>query len=178
VVFLDDILIFSKDASLHAAHLDKVLGILQAHNYFASLHKCTFAEPALEFLRHVISFNTIVMDPTKIQAVLDWPTPTTVRPSNKRVTTAPSLQILHNSLLPSQISPAMRSTTSRNIGTQRAQRHSHPSRQQSRQLPVSPCQISPYSSWCTLTHPALPWGPSFSNNRHQAVLHIPFVFSP
>jgi hypothetical protein len=71
VVFQDDILIFSKDASLHATHFEKVLGIFRAHNYFARLHKCTFAEPAVNFLGHVISYNTIAMDPTKIQAVLD-----------------------------------------------------------------------------------------------------------
>jgi hypothetical protein len=41
---LDDILIFSKDPALHAQHLEIVLGILRAHNYFARLHKCTFAE--------------------------------------------------------------------------------------------------------------------------------------
>ena len=79
VVFLDDIFVFSKDASLHATHLDKVLGILRDHNYFARLHKCSFAEAAVEFLGHIISFSTIAMDPSKIQAVTDWPRPTTVR---------------------------------------------------------------------------------------------------
>jgi hypothetical protein len=76
VVFLDDILIFSKDPALHAKHLEIVLGILRAHIFFARLHKCTFAEATVFFLGHIISHNTIAMDPAKIQAVQDWPTPT------------------------------------------------------------------------------------------------------
>ncbi len=79
VVFLDDILVFSKDPTQHAKHLDIVLGILCQHNYFARLHKCSFAELALEFLGHIISKNTIAMDPAKISAIKDWPMPTTVR---------------------------------------------------------------------------------------------------
>jgi hypothetical protein len=69
VVFLDDILVFSKDPALHAQHLQTVLDILQKHNYFARLHKCSFAEAMVEFLGHIILHNTIAMDPTKIQAV-------------------------------------------------------------------------------------------------------------
>ena len=79
VVFLDDILIFSKDATQHAKHLQIVLDILRQNNYFARLHKCYFAENAIEFLGHIISKNKIAMDPAKIQAVQDWPTPTTVK---------------------------------------------------------------------------------------------------
>ena len=41
VVFLDDIFVLSKDASLHATHLDKILSILRTHNYFARLYTCT-----------------------------------------------------------------------------------------------------------------------------------------
>jgi hypothetical protein len=56
-----------------------VLAILREHNYFARLHKCSFAEAMVEFLGHVISHNTIAMDPAKIKAVKDWPTPTSIR---------------------------------------------------------------------------------------------------
>jgi hypothetical protein len=79
VIFLDDILIFSKDPSKHAEHLTVVLDTLRKHGYFARLHKCSFAETTVEFLGHVISYNTISMDKEKLQGVQDWPRPTTIK---------------------------------------------------------------------------------------------------
>jgi hypothetical protein len=54
VVFLDDILIFSKDPAKHAQHLTLVLDVLRTHNYFARLYKCCFVEASIEFLGHVM----------------------------------------------------------------------------------------------------------------------------
>jgi hypothetical protein len=62
VIFLDDILIFSKDPTKHAEHLTVVLETLRKNGYFARLNKCSFAETTVEFLGHVISYNTIAMD--------------------------------------------------------------------------------------------------------------------
>ncbi len=79
VIFLDDILIFSKDPTKHAQHLTIVLQTLRKNGYFARLHKCSFGEKTVEFLGHVISYNTISMDKEKLQGVQDWPTPTTIK---------------------------------------------------------------------------------------------------
>jgi hypothetical protein len=79
VVFLDDILIFSKDPTKHAQHLTVVLETLRKDGYFARLHKCSFAETTVEVLGHVISYNTIAMDKEKLQGVQDWPRPTTIK---------------------------------------------------------------------------------------------------
>jgi hypothetical protein len=79
LIFLDDILIFSKDPSKHAQHLTVVLETLRKNGYFARLHKCSFAETTVEFLGHVISYNTISMDKEKLQGVQDWPRQTTIK---------------------------------------------------------------------------------------------------
>jgi vesicle coat complex subunit len=76
VIFLDDILIFSKDPTKHAQHLTVVMETLQKHGYFARLHKCSFAETMVEFLGNVIFYNTIAMDNEELQGVQDWPRPT------------------------------------------------------------------------------------------------------
>jgi hypothetical protein len=79
VIFLDDILIFSKDPSKHAQHLTVLPETLQKNEYCARLHKCSFAETTVEFLGHVISYNTISMEKEKLQGVQDWPRPTTIK---------------------------------------------------------------------------------------------------
>jgi hypothetical protein len=72
-------LIFSKDPTKHAQHLTIVLETLRKNGYFARLHKCSFGETTVEFLGHVISYNTISMDKEKLQGVQDWPRPTTTK---------------------------------------------------------------------------------------------------
>jgi hypothetical protein len=79
IIFVDDILIFSKDPTKHAQHLTVVLETLRKHGYFARLHKCSFAETTVEFLGHVICSNTIAMYKEKLQGVQDWPRPTTIK---------------------------------------------------------------------------------------------------
>ena len=76
IIYLDDILVFSKTEADHQRHLDTVLATLQQHNLYANAKKTTFAVPSVEFCGHVISANGISTDPTKIQAITDWPLPT------------------------------------------------------------------------------------------------------
>ncbi|CAI7846088.1 unnamed protein product, partial [Closterium sp. NIES-53] len=78
IVFLDDILIFSKSLEEHAQHLHIVLDTLRHHRLYAKLSKCTFARSSIGFLGHVISSNGIAMDPAKVQCLADWPAPRTV----------------------------------------------------------------------------------------------------
>ena len=76
-VYLDDILIYSSDEAQHAEHLHAVLGALSNARLYAKLEKCEFGLKWVKFLGHVVSENGIAMDPDKVKAMADWPTPKT-----------------------------------------------------------------------------------------------------
>ena len=79
VVFIDDILIYSKSREEHAEHLRVVLGILREHQLCGKLSKCEFWLEEVQFLGHVISAQGIaVVDPAKIETVVKWERPQTV----------------------------------------------------------------------------------------------------
>jgi hypothetical protein len=78
VVYLDDILIFSKNEEEHENHLRMVLLRLREHKLFAKLSKCAFFKEEIEFLGHVLSAEGISMEEDKVQAILEWPQPQTV----------------------------------------------------------------------------------------------------
>ncbi|XP_054826969.1 uncharacterized protein LOC129324030 [Eublepharis macularius] len=75
IVYLDDILIYSRDASQHTRHVRTVLQRLRQHGLFAKLEKCAFHRPTVEFLGHVLSPHGIRMDPAKVEAVQTWQAP-------------------------------------------------------------------------------------------------------
>ena len=77
VVFIDDILIYSKNEEDHAEHLRIVLQRLRDHLY-AKFSKCEFWLDSVKFLSHTISSEGISVDPTKVQEVMDWESPTSV----------------------------------------------------------------------------------------------------
>ncbi|XP_018855499.2 uncharacterized protein K02A2.6-like, partial [Juglans regia] len=79
VVFLDDILIYSRDLEEHACHLRLALGKLREHQLYAKLSKCEFWLEEVKFLGHVISQEGVAVDLSKVEAVLSWPRPSTVR---------------------------------------------------------------------------------------------------
>ena len=74
-VYLDDVLIYSKDPEEHAHHLKMVLETLQEAGLFAQLSKCEFGLRELQFLGHIVSADGIKMDPEKISAMTAWPVP-------------------------------------------------------------------------------------------------------
>jgi hypothetical protein len=78
VIFIDDILLYSKNEEEHGEHLHLVLQKLQDHRLYAKLSKCEFWLKQVAFLGHVISKGGIYVDPSKIQDVLSWNTPTNV----------------------------------------------------------------------------------------------------
>jgi hypothetical protein len=78
VVFIDDILIFSKTEEEHDTHLRLVLEKLRAHQLYAKFSKCEFWLIEVAFLGHVISARAVSMDPGKVMDVLDWITLTNV----------------------------------------------------------------------------------------------------
>jgi hypothetical protein len=78
VVFIDDILIYSENEEDHAEHLRVVLTRLREHKLYAKFNKCEFWLREVPFLGHVLSDGGIVVDPTKVQEVLDWKAPISV----------------------------------------------------------------------------------------------------
>jgi hypothetical protein len=79
IVFIDDILIYSKDKEEHAKHLRIALRILQEHQLYAKFSKCEFWLDQVEFLGHVISKEGIAVNPSKVASVLEWEAPKNVK---------------------------------------------------------------------------------------------------
>lgn len=75
LVYLDDILIFSKSAAEHAQHLREVLSVLRANKLTVAKQKCTFNQPEVLFLGHIVSAKGIAVDPTKVAALQKFPAP-------------------------------------------------------------------------------------------------------
>ena len=78
VVFIDDILVYSKDAQEHEHHLRIVLQTLRENQLFAKLTKCDFWLKDMSFLGHIISAEGIRVDPVKIEAIVNWKPPRNV----------------------------------------------------------------------------------------------------
>jgi hypothetical protein len=78
VIFIDDILIYSKNSEDRVKHLHVVLQKLRDHHLYAKFSKCDFWLDTVKFLRHTISSNGISVDPSKVQEVMDWKPPTSV----------------------------------------------------------------------------------------------------
>jgi hypothetical protein len=79
VVFIDDILVYSKNEEEHADHLHVVLQRLREHRLYAKLSKCDFWLKEIKYLGHTISQTGIAVDSDKVQEVMNWKPPTTVR---------------------------------------------------------------------------------------------------
>lgn len=79
LVYLDDILVFSKDEKEHAKHLRLALEVLRKHKLYCALKKCEFYKTSIEFLGHVISGDGISVDSKKIAAIQGWPTPKNIK---------------------------------------------------------------------------------------------------
>jgi hypothetical protein len=79
LVFFDDILIYSRDMETHLTHLTKTLELLRHHQLYAKMSKCTFGCSEVEHLGHVVTPQGVCADPGKIQAMVDWPFPKTIK---------------------------------------------------------------------------------------------------
>ncbi|CAH9124286.1 unnamed protein product [Cuscuta epithymum] len=78
IVFIDDILVYSKTPKEHEEHLRTALQTLRENQLYAKLSKCEFWKDRVAFLGHIITQEGVSVDPSKIEVVIDWPTPTTV----------------------------------------------------------------------------------------------------
>ena len=78
IVFLDDILIFSKTLAEHKIHVRKALDLLRRNKLYATAKKCAFFKEKLTFLGHVVSAEGISMEEDKVKSIRQWPAPTSV----------------------------------------------------------------------------------------------------
>ena len=78
MVFVDDILIYSKFEEDHEGHLRVVLQTLREHQLYAKFSKCEFWLIKVRFLGHVVSASRVSMDPKKVEAVMNWERPKSV----------------------------------------------------------------------------------------------------
>ncbi|CAI5484152.1 unnamed protein product [Closterium sp. Yama58-4] len=78
IVYLDDILVYSKTREQHLRDLDEVFRRLQQNRLITKGSKCEFLQPELEFLGHVVSGEGIKIDPRKIKAISEWKPPTNI----------------------------------------------------------------------------------------------------
>jgi hypothetical protein len=78
IVFIDDILVYSESEEDHVEHLRIVLTRLKDHQLYAKFSKCEFWLKTVLFLGHVLPESEILVDPSKVQEVIDWKAPTIV----------------------------------------------------------------------------------------------------
>jgi hypothetical protein len=72
VVFIDDILIYSKRKEEHATHHQVVLTRLREHKLYAKFSKCEFWFNQVPFLGHILSAEGVAVDPSKVKDILEW----------------------------------------------------------------------------------------------------------
>ena len=78
VVFVDDILIYSKGRAEHEQHFHLALQVLRENRLYAKLEKCDFLLQEIQFLGHMVSKEGISVDPAKVEAVMRWERPKSV----------------------------------------------------------------------------------------------------
>ena len=79
LVYLDDILIFTRDLDEHQKLVKRVLSKLEEHKLLLKPEKCNFEKTEVEYLGVIISEDSVRMDPVKVKGIMDWPEPTTVK---------------------------------------------------------------------------------------------------
>ncbi|GKF97936.1 putative reverse transcriptase domain-containing protein, partial [Tanacetum coccineum] len=75
IVFIDDIMIYSKNKQERKEHLKLILELLKKEELYAKFSKCEFWIPKVQFLGHVIDSKGIQVDPAKIEYIKDWASP-------------------------------------------------------------------------------------------------------
>jgi hypothetical protein len=78
IVFLDDILVYSKSKEEHEQHLRMVLQVLKEYRLYSKLSKCIFYQKEIHYLGNIISAARIEVDPKKIEAIREWSAPKNV----------------------------------------------------------------------------------------------------
>lgn len=75
LIFIDDILIYSRSIEEHKEHLCIVLQVLREHQLYAKYSKCDFFREQIQYLGHFITKKGIAVDPEKIKTIMEWSIP-------------------------------------------------------------------------------------------------------
>jgi hypothetical protein len=75
LVFIDDILIYSKNREEHEEHLRLVLQVLREHHLYSKNNKCELFQKKIHYLGHGLSKRGVAVDPDKIRSIMEWITP-------------------------------------------------------------------------------------------------------
>jgi hypothetical protein len=78
VLYLDDILIFSRTWDEYMRHIQQVLSTLRKHKLYANLEKCSFGMNMVQYLGYIVDENEVHVDPANIQVICEWSSPTTL----------------------------------------------------------------------------------------------------
>jgi hypothetical protein len=78
IVYLDDILIFSKSLEGHVVHVKQVLDVLRKDKLFLKMYKCEFGKTSLVYLGHIVGGGELKIDPSKVKVILEWSKPNNV----------------------------------------------------------------------------------------------------
>ena len=78
IVYLDEILIFSKTGEEHVMHVKNVLDILKKNQLFLKMSECEFGKTSLVDLGHIVGGGALRIDPSKVEAIVNWPTPKSI----------------------------------------------------------------------------------------------------
>lgn len=79
LVFFDDILVYSQYLADHINYLSIVFETLKKNTLYAKRTKCSFGQSQVEYLGHVITAQGVATDPSKVQAMVNWPKSTTIK---------------------------------------------------------------------------------------------------
>ncbi len=79
IVYIDDILIYSRNLVEHCNHVEQVLQTLREYHLYLKLEKCEFHRTTIQFIEYVISPHVGLMDNNKLRAIRDWPLPSSVK---------------------------------------------------------------------------------------------------
>ena len=79
VGFFDDVIVYSANLEEQVQHVRTILEVLRQHQLYAKIQKCEFSKEEMTFVGFLVSKSGIGMDPAKVAAILDWPTPKHVK---------------------------------------------------------------------------------------------------
>ena len=78
IIYIDDLLVYSKSHEEHRVHLQQVLEKMQLHQLCARVHKCCFLQEEVDYLGFIVGHSQVKTDPARIKAIQEWSTPRTV----------------------------------------------------------------------------------------------------
>jgi hypothetical protein len=99
IVYLDDILVFSRTWNEHVTHVKRVLDVLKKEKLYVKLSKCDFGKTSLVYLGHIVGGGQLKIDPSKVEVIVNWPKPTSTTEVRSFLGASSVLEKVHCKLL-------------------------------------------------------------------------------